>query len=205
MSAEKRPGGDCSVGGCTRQASVRALCRAHYDRKIRGVDNWDAPNLRTVRPKGSLAKRDALGRKHCPTCDDWLPVSSFGPHASLADGLNLYCATCRRDRSLRSNFHMTAADWGRMFAAQGDACGICNTVDPGPRGWQTDHDHACCPQKGRSCGQCVRGVLCQPCNLALGHMETRPALLARCEPFAAWAARRWMAVHQHFHEKRAQG
>lgn len=51
-------------------------------------------------------------------------------------------------------------------------CGICGTAEAGGR-WgrfAIDHDHACCPGQ-RSCGKCIRGVLCNPCNLLIGHME----------------------------------
>jgi hypothetical protein len=29
-----------------------------------------------------------------------------------------------------------------------------------------DHDHACCQKKNRSCGKCIRGLLCHTCNIA---------------------------------------
>ena len=35
-----------------------------------------------------------------------------------------------------------------------------------------DHDHACCPG-ARSCGKCLREILCFSCNNALGLMEDR--------------------------------
>jgi hypothetical protein len=39
-----------------------------------------------------------------------------------------------------------------------------------------EHDHACCQRKNRSCGKCVRGLLCHTCNIALGHIERRYAM-----------------------------
>ena len=39
------------------------------------------------------------------------------------------------------------------------------------RGACIDHDHNCCPTGGKSCGKCVRGVICQQCNTAEGYIK----------------------------------
>jgi hypothetical protein len=75
----------------------------------------------------------------------------------------------RRLESYRKfNTGLTDGDFDRIFASQERCCAICGSAEPGGRGtWAIDHDHACCSGR-RSCGQCVRGVLCMNCNMALG-------------------------------------
>lgn len=34
-----------------------------------------------------------------------------------------------------------------------------------------DHDHKCCDLKTKSCGKCLRGLLCSKCNLRLAYLE----------------------------------
>jgi hypothetical protein len=76
-------------------------------------------------------------------------------------------------------FGLGQADYDAMLAAQGGACWICRTTDSGGHGrWHIDHDHACCPGN-RSCGRCVRGLLCVRCNAAIGLLGDSPALLRR--------------------------
>ena len=36
-----------------------------------------------------------------------------------------------------------------------------------------DHDHSCCPT-GKSCENCVRGILCHKCNTAAGLLDDSP-------------------------------
>ncbi|RJQ27072.1 hypothetical protein C4577_02000 [Candidatus Parcubacteria bacterium] len=45
-------------------------------------------------------------------------------------------------------------------------CGICGTCDFA-NNWCLDHDHNCCPY-GEYCSKCVRGILCERCNVGLG-------------------------------------
>jgi hypothetical protein len=43
-----------------------------------------------------------------------------------------------------------------------------------------DHDHACRPKQhgatAKTCGNCIRGLLCFRCNTALGYVERHGAL-----------------------------
>jgi hypothetical protein len=87
-----------------------------------------------------------------------------------------------RENHLR-RYGLTTEKFNALLASQGNACAICKTTEP--RGqynaWHVDHNHACCPrrEKGsvRSCGKCIRGLLCHACNTALGGFKDSPALL----------------------------
>lgn len=66
---------------------------------------------------------------------------------------------------IKHTYGMTLAQWEDMFNSQGRACAICQATES--KQWNTDHDHACCPG-AKTCGRCVRGILCEPCNRAIG-------------------------------------
>jgi hypothetical protein len=80
--------------------------------------------------------------------------------------------------ALRNFYNLTEQDYLDLLASQGGVCAICGGDDPGTKkgGWAVDHDHSCCPGK-KSCGACVRGLLCRPCNSGLGHLRDSPLLL----------------------------
>lgn len=87
-----------------------------------------------------------------------------------------------RANSLRY-YNLTLEQFDALFASQGSACAICQTTEPNWKGhWHIDHDHACCPGN-RSCGACVRGVLCMRCNVALGHLGDDPDVLRRAAEY----------------------
>ena len=70
-----------------------------------------------------------------------------------------------------SRYGLTQEDFARLLAAQDYACGMCREPFEDGRPICIDHDHACCTEEKRSCGKCIRGLLCIRCNTALGYIE----------------------------------
>lgn len=65
---------------------------------------------------------------------------------------------------IKNKYNLSRVEYEAIQAAQGGGCSICGRV-PTYR-LVVDHNHSCCAGNF-SCGQCIRGLLCQPCNVAL--------------------------------------
>ena len=83
-------------------------------------------------------------------------------------------ARWRRNYKFR-RLGVTEAEYLTMLEAQGNACAMCKRPFAADERVFADHDHACCPaqvdQMAKTCGKCIRGLLCFRCNTALGYVE----------------------------------
>ena len=79
-------------------------------------------------------------------------------------------------KSRLTAYGLTQAQFDLLLDAQVYSCGMCYQPFAEGQLIHVDHDHACCNEKLRSCGKCVRGLLCITCNIALGHIEGRYAM-----------------------------
>jgi hypothetical protein len=79
----------------------------------------------------------------------------------------------RRDHNERQKTKkhngFTSQQAAALLARQG-GCAGCRAPEPKKNGWHIDHDHV----TGR-----VRGILCGPCNMALGLVKDSPTTLRR--------------------------
>jgi hypothetical protein len=109
--------------------------------------------------------------KYCHRCSTLKPLDRFYLDSSKSDGINSKCKDCcmayralNRDRRIeydRNRAYGLSLEKHNELLSHG--CYICGTHDD----LCIDHDHKCCPGL-RTCGKCIRGVLCRIHNIALG-------------------------------------
>ncbi|MGW6260343.1 endonuclease VII domain-containing protein [Streptomyces sp. NPDC055085] len=73
---------------------------------------------------------------------------------------------------------MKPHEYEALYRGQNGLCAICERATGKTRRLSVDHDHKCCPG-GVSCGWCVRGLLCRPCNDLLGRARDQREFFAR--------------------------
>lgn len=136
---------------------------------LRGWTEWQAANVLAV----------AEGREPIP-CPDEAPSATRrkAPHGGPRSAR---CTTHYRKRKaaeraakheayVARTYSLSEREYGKLYEAQGGVCAICERATGATRRLSVDHDHACC-NGGVSCGYCVRGLLCRPCNDMLGHLR----------------------------------
>lgn len=108
--------------------------------------------------------------KVCTRCREAKPLGEYHRHPQGAHGRQPRCKDCARDgrgayytpekrraRHLQRTYGLSVEQYAELARQQGMACAICEQVPD--RALAVDH----CHDTGR-----VRGLLCTPCNSALG-------------------------------------
>lgn len=151
---------------------------------------------------GPKTRVEADGRVCTGPCGDFKLWSAFPvcSGARLTGHLSM-CKECRKDRypqrtkeqarvyHLARKYGITVGIYQWLLAQHDGRCWLCGELETwiGPKNisglpnlLSVDHDHQCSrhPPK-RACPHCIRGLLCNRCNRALGVMEPSPVLAAR--------------------------
>jgi hypothetical protein len=134
--------------------------------------------------------------KICKVCGIEKPFENFVKRNNRKNGYQPYCKECHndkvrkeykegdmRDYDLMKAYGITQDDYNGILEFQNYRCAICKgTVEEKMKGNKkhlcVDHDH----KTGK-----VRGLLCDPCNRAIGLLEDHYAVLQN--------AYRYLSVH----------
>jgi hypothetical protein len=137
-------------------------------------------NEKPGRPRTGRAYTEPL-EKLCRGCNRTLPIDSFSIRTERKNGRRPRCKECAnkafgawseqnpgrsRKSNLKQKYGMTEQTYFATLASQNGKCGICEATESGRKDtpWLlVDHSHTT---------NKVRGLLCQPCNIAVGMIET---------------------------------
>jgi hypothetical protein len=133
----------------------------------------------------SRVEDDGTTSKLCATCNIFKPLDQFYRQEACFLGAKPDCIACYNQKQRENQaylrpywraavlrrYNLTTEQYDALLERQGNCCALCKSPNPGGKGaWHIDHNHSCC--SGRtSCGKCVRGLLCNGCNLGMGHLE----------------------------------
>lgn len=113
--------------------------------------------------------------KRCPACGEIKPLSEYYARVPgiPSAGVQARCKPCHRLAQSCRVRGITVERYWQLWNEQKGVCAICLEPERFGRALSIDHDH----QTG-----VVRALLCNNCNIALGHMqddETRLYAAAR--------------------------
>lgn len=153
----------CKEENCGKVVHAKGLCQPHYRQVSRRERGLKPPGPKRDPTKPYSKFRPPKARELATHC---------GRGHEYTEKNTRPCKTCgaERQRQYRPKAKgLTTERVAEMLEEQNYCCAIC--FDPFPveglRRYDIDHDHICCPGE-RTCGKCVRGLLCRPCNRGLG-------------------------------------
>ena len=180
----------CAQLDCDRKVLAKALCDLHYRRMMRGKGpreprktKWNNPDGSRMECKVDTCKSPVFVKGFCTAHYHGnhrigtireakpLPLCPNGCGRTMS-GRSQLCGVCNQ---ARWRYSIPVEKFIKMHRTENKKCSnrACGSTER----LHIDHDHSCCDvgafkQKHKvSCGQCVRGWLCQRCNLALGYLK----------------------------------
>lgn len=176
----------CSVSECTREHRARGYCSTHYTKAVReGRIEIILPRRKDdLCAKCRKEPRASKNHAYCKKCHaDYNRTKRQNLSQEDRDAINEKARQRRLEDPLRfkgytlKKYNITLDDYNNLLKQQGGGCAICGTVPSEDEWLAVDHDHGCCPETLKSCGQCVRGLLCATCNNGIGRFKDDVTLL----------------------------
>lgn len=162
---------ECKHDSCNSLVRARGLCSKHWNYeqygKCKNECNQPAANSKGFchncikrNGKAPSTRRDGT----CSKCGNTL-------------NYDLRCSICRKieqkNNNLKRRYGITIDQWNLILSKQNNVCKICKRDS---KRFVVDHNHLCCPEI-KTCGECIRGIICENCNRAIGLVDDSAEIL----------------------------
>lgn len=170
---------------CNRPVRANGYCNTHNVRRRRGTD-MNKPIEGPV--------RDGVNSR-CYHCRKIKPYADFHKDSAAVNGVRGVCKLCWNEETrivnLRRFYKLTFEQLDAMIASQNGQCASCGVEVSRhiPHGYAVDHDHDCCPSH-KTCGKCIRSILCKSCNYIEGHLRSASQARALADYIDKWRDRK---------------
>ena len=176
----------CSIDGCGNRLHALDMCSKHYfrTRKYGTIFRFSPIKAVTFCSFGQCDRISWGRQEYCQA--HYMQSRKPRPMRELATGacetcgastkygnrVARYCSDCRG--MWHQLKHGLSPEQAREVRREGGTCAICFRVRP----LRVDHDHDCCDGP-TSCGNCIRGFICGPCNTGMGMLDDHHVLAMR--------------------------
>jgi hypothetical protein len=165
----------CGIEGCERQHYAHGYCNPHW-RRWRISGDAGAVAIEPVRPLGPCSFEGCYRVRSCKglCASHYAQMQRGKPLTSLEERGSGRAPAWQHQ--LRKRYGITPEQYQDQLERQGGGCAVCGEINVSGRRLHVDHDHSCCPT-GRTCGRCLRGLLCSACNTGIGQFKDSPRLM----------------------------
>lgn len=146
-----------------------------------------------------------ISNKQCIKCKEIKSTNQYFKNNGFNDGYMSRCKQCARqyykinkdkininakeyyknnpnqfrNTQLKSRYNITLEQYNALLIKQKSCCAICGKHELElNKALHVDHDHKCC-HSIKSCGKCIRALLCQQCNLMIGNSNDNSEVLRK--------------------------
>lgn len=113
--------------------------------------------------------------RDCYLCERSLNLSEF--HSKRRE-----CKDCSKGIKLTYRYGISMEQYLELLKQQNGVCEICQRSPEEVGVLAVDHDHRCCSTE-KTCGSCIRGLICTCCNVSIGRFNDDVARLERAAQY----------------------